>query len=197
MEAGSALSPAPLYLLAGGRSERMGRDKARVEVSGRPLILHVVAQCGYAPEAVTVVAAPGRSYADLGLRTVEDASEHEGPFSGLQTLLRHAAPGPLLVIGCDQWGLREAMLAPLLSALQAGAMAAAYRGVLWHPLPLAIDAAAADAVRQAFDQGERSIWRWLERCGAAALPEPQGWSQVVSVDDAAALAGVVSRLRAG
>ena len=197
MEAGSALSPAPLYLLAGGRSERMGRDKARVEVGGLPLILRVVAQCGYAPEAVTVVAAPGRSYADLGLRTVEDATGHEGPFSGLQTLLRHAAPGPLLVVGCDQWGLHGALLAPLLSALRAGAMAAAYRGAFWHPLPLAIDAAAAGAVQQAFERGERSIWRWLERSGAAALTEPEGWSQVVSVDDDAALAGVVSRLSAG
>ena len=64
---------APLFLLAGGQSSRMGQDKARVEVADRPLILHVVAQCGYSPDEVTVVAAPGRGYADLGLRTLEDA----------------------------------------------------------------------------------------------------------------------------
>jgi molybdopterin-guanine dinucleotide biosynthesis protein A len=184
---------APLYLLAGGRSSRMGSDKARVEVAGLPLVLCVVAQCGYRPDEATVVAAPGCSYTDLGLRTIEDAQTHEGPFSGLVTALGHAAAGPLLVVGCDQWGLTPEMLQALGQEVEAGAPAAAFRGPRWHPLPLVVDAALAPAARCAFDSGERSLWRWLERSGALALPEPEGWSEVVSVDDEAALALVLQR----
>ena len=94
----------------------MGQDKARVEVAGLPLILRVVAQCGYSPDEATVVAAPGRSYADLGLRTIEDAQAHEGPFSGLVTALGDAAAGPLLVVGWDEWGLRYTTLARDIAA---------------------------------------------------------------------------------
>jgi len=183
----------PLYLLAGGRSSRMGSDKALVEVAGLPLILRVVAQCGYRPDEATVVAAPGRSYADLGLLTIEDAQTHEGPFSGLVTALGHAAAGPLLVVGCDQWGLTPEMLRRLEAGVAQGAPAAAFRGLRWHPLPLVVDTALAPAARSAFDSGERSLWRWLERSGALALPEPEGWSEVVSVDDEAALALVLQR----
>lgn len=179
---------APLYLLAGGQSSRMGQDKARVEVAGRPLILCVVAQCGHSPDEVTVVAAPGRSYAALGLRTIEDAQAHEGPFSGLVTALGDAAAGPLLVVGCDQWGLTPKMLHRLEAAVAEGALAAAFRGLRWHPLPLVVRSSSAASARAAFDGGERSLWRWLERSGAVALPEPAGWSEVVSVDDEAALA---------
>lgn len=99
----------------------MGQDKARVEVAGLPLILRVAAQCGYSPDEVTVVAAPGRSYADLSLRTIEDAQAHEGPFSGLVTALGDAAAGPLLVVGCDQWGLTPEMLHRLDAAVGEGA----------------------------------------------------------------------------
>lgn len=179
---------APLFLLAGGQSSRMGQDKARVEVAGLPLILRVVAQCGYSPDEVTVVAAPCRSYADLGLRTIEDALAHEGPFSGLRTALGDASTGPLLVVGCDQWGLRPEMVRRLETAVGEGAPAAAFRGLRWHPLPLVVCRSSAASVRAAFDGGERSLWRWLERSGAVALPEPEGWSEVVSVDDAERLA---------
>lgn len=168
----------------------MRQDKARVEVAGVPLILRVLSQCGYVADEATVVAAPGWSYADIGLRTIQDAQAHEGPFSGLVTAMRHAATGPLLVVGCDQWGLTPQMLTPLLSALHADAKAAAYRGGFWHPLPLAVDAASMLAARNAFDGGERSLWRWLEQVGGASLPEPEGWSEVVSVDDAERLAAV-------
>jgi molybdopterin-guanine dinucleotide biosynthesis protein A len=184
---------APLYLLAGGRSSRMGSDKARVEVAGRPLLLHVLEQCGYRPDEATVVAAPGRSYTDLGLRTIEDGQTHEGPFSGLVTALGQAAAGPLLVVGCDQWGLTPEMLRCLEAGVAQGAPAAAFRGQRWHPLPLAVRSSSASSARAAFDAGECSLWRWLERSGALALPEPEGWSEVVSVDDEAALALVLQR----
>ena len=179
---------APLFLLAGGQSSRMGQDKARVEVAGLPLILRVVAQCGYSPDEATVVAAPGRSYADLGLRTIEDAQAHEGPFSGLFTALGDAAAGPLLVVGCDQWGLTPEMLHRLEAAVGEGAPAAAFRGERWHPLPLVVRSSSAASARAAFDGGERSLWRWLEQVGAASLAEPEGWPAVVSVDDAERLA---------
>lgn len=184
---------APLYLLAGGRSERMGRDKARVSVAGLPLIRQVAVQCGYAVDEVVVVAAPGSGYNDLGFATIHDATAHEGPFSGLLTALSHARSGPVLVAGCDQWGLTSAMLHALLAALGGGAPAAAFRGGFWNPVPLAVEASSRGSVQAAFDAGERSVWRWLERAGAVALPEPEGWSEVVSVDDAARAAAVERR----
>ena len=184
---------APLFLLAGGQSSRMGQDKARVEVAGLPLILRVVAQCGYSPDEVTVVAAPGWSYADLGLRTIEDAQAHEGPFAGLVTALGDAAAGPLLLVGCDQWGLTPEMLHRLEAAVGEGAPAAAFRGLRWHPLPLVVRSSSGASARAAFDGGERSLWRWLEQVGAASVAEPEGWPAVVSVDDEAALALVLQR----
>jgi hypothetical protein len=36
----------------------MGQDAAPEEVAGLPIILRVVARCGYRPEEATVVAAP-------------------------------------------------------------------------------------------------------------------------------------------
>lgn len=171
----------------------MGQDKARLPVGSAPLILQVVRQCGYLPSQVTIVAAPDRSYADLGLRTIEDAQAHEGPFAGLLTVLEAASSPWVAVVACDQWGLQPPMLRALDAAVESGAPAAAYRGDRWHPFPMVVRTGAAASVRAAFEAGERSLWRWLERSGAAALPEPEGWSEVVSVDDAAALERVAAK----
>jgi molybdopterin-guanine dinucleotide biosynthesis protein A len=82
------------------------------------------------------------------------------------------------------------MLHRLDAAVGEGAPAAAFRGLRWHPLPLVVCSSSAASARAAFDGGERSLWRWLEQSGAVALPEPEGWSEVVSVDDAERLAAV-------
>ncbi|HEX9222805.1 MAG TPA: NTP transferase domain-containing protein, partial [Candidatus Acidoferrales bacterium] len=44
------------YILAGGMSSRLGRDKALVELGGRPLLMHIHALLATVVSHVTVVA---------------------------------------------------------------------------------------------------------------------------------------------
>ena len=74
--AGADASPLPPFsgvVLAGGRSTRMGTDKALVEVDGRPLVAVVASVLEVAGAAeVFVVGGNAARLADLGLRTVPD-----------------------------------------------------------------------------------------------------------------------------
>ncbi len=57
------------FILAGGVSSRMGRDKALLEIAGVPLLVRIARLVEPLVTAVTVIGSPER-HAHLGLRVV-------------------------------------------------------------------------------------------------------------------------------
>jgi len=92
-------------ILAGGRSRRMGRDKAlvRIEAGGETLIERVAAIAGPLSGDRLVIAPPERGYADRlpGWRVVPDAYPEGGPPAGLLTALLEARDDAVLVLPVD------------------------------------------------------------------------------------------------
>lgn len=77
-----------LALLAGGKSTRMGRDKALLPIGGRSLLTHL-ADVGLAA-GLQVVVCGRRAPADWPLPTVRfvcDVQPYEGPLRGLEAAL--------------------------------------------------------------------------------------------------------------
>jgi molybdopterin-guanine dinucleotide biosynthesis protein A len=164
-------------VLCGGRSTRMGTDKAFIEVGGRPMVLHVadaLTAAGCAP-----VLAIGGSRTDLealGLEVVDDAWPGEGPLGGIVTALRvgESLGADIVVIaGCDLPFLSAATLARLVDAVGAGdvALAATDRD---EPLCAAWSVSAcARAVGSSFDSGERAVHRAMAPLLVARVPAEQ------------------------
>ncbi len=97
-------------VLCGGRSRRMGVDKAALQIDGRPMIS--LAVDALRPHASDVVLASGRTprYLELGLECVLDDGEDQGPLGGLVAAMRRLveagddAPRSarfLYVLACD------------------------------------------------------------------------------------------------
>jgi molybdopterin-guanine dinucleotide biosynthesis protein A len=116
--------PAPFtaLLLAGGRSTRMGRDKALLPhpVSGRPLLEHQAALLRGLPGcAELLLSAPAeRGYLLdgplAGARLVADPAPDCGPLGGLAAGLAAATTPRLLVLAVDLPFVTPAYLAALL-----------------------------------------------------------------------------------
>jgi len=188
---------AALLVLAGGRSQRMGRDKAWLPIDGEPVLLRVLAAGRDAGvgEAV-VVASPGQSLPPLppGVTRVDDPSDrrHEGPLSGLAVgLERLAARGVALasLAACDAVWLGPAHVRFVLEQLRArpeldavvpedDEPGPAGTRVL-HPLCAAVRVAPASRAAQTLVQaGQRAARALLLELAArglpvAALPEPR------------------------
>jgi molybdenum cofactor guanylyltransferase len=75
------------YVLAGGRSSRMGRDKALMELAGKPLVLHAVVKLRRVCAEVNVLSDNPdlEQYAPL----VKDLHSDCGPMSGMEAALLH------------------------------------------------------------------------------------------------------------
>jgi molybdopterin-guanine dinucleotide biosynthesis protein A len=112
-------------VLAGGRSLRMGRDKATLVFDGETLLQRTVRALGAVADEVVVVSAPGTAFADLDapvpLRVVADPIAGAGPLVGIATGLEAARAPIAIVVGVDMPFLQPALLRLLAERVSAGA----------------------------------------------------------------------------
>jgi molybdenum cofactor guanylyltransferase len=103
------------FVLAGGRSSRMGRDKALLPYKCSTLLEHVAGEIYDAAGNVTVIG-PLERYAQFNLRVIPDVVADSGPLAGLVTALRDSNTQKTLLVACDMPNVTSAMLRGLLSA---------------------------------------------------------------------------------
>lgn len=103
-------------VLAGGASRRMGRDKAMLEINGRPLITHVVCRVSQALPRVVVVGPTEALRAVLpGVEVLPDRVHGAGPLGGLATALAAADAEWLAVVACDMPFVSPPLLRAMLA----------------------------------------------------------------------------------
>jgi molybdopterin-guanine dinucleotide biosynthesis protein A len=87
-------------IMAGGKSKRMGQDKAWIELDGEPLIRRVANVLALVADEVVVVA-NDRRYESLGLPVVRDRYPDGGALGGIATGVSVATHDTVLVAACD------------------------------------------------------------------------------------------------
>ena len=146
-------------LLAGGRSSRMGRDKALVEVDGVPMAARVAATLVAAGcDRIFTIGGDAR-LAQLGPPVTADSYPGEGPLGGIVTALRTATADVVLVVACDMPFLDPSQVRALIDALgkaSGAAVAVATAGGVLQPLVAAWRRRSLEVVERLFDGGERS-----------------------------------------
>lgn len=146
------------FVLAGGASSRMGRDKALLELGGLPLIVRAAKLLERVAGPPTVIAPAGR-YHELGLRVVPDDHAGFGPLGGIATALRLAASPWNLVVGCDLPYLTAEWLEFLIQRAKASAADAVLpeneRGL--EPLCAMYHRRGEAAIQAALQRGVRKV----------------------------------------
>lgn len=111
-------------VLCGGRSSRMGRDKASIEFAGATLLQRTVSAAAAVASEVVLVRAPGQTLppveASCPVVTVEDTVAGEGPLYGMATGLAAAHGARCLLLGVDMPYLQPSLLRLLVEALRTG-----------------------------------------------------------------------------
>jgi molybdopterin-guanine dinucleotide biosynthesis protein A len=88
-------------ILAGGKSLRMGKDKALLKFDGRPFVSHVATTLQEVFDQVILVANDPSTYEFLGLETIGDIYRECGPLGGIHSALVRAGGADIFVSACD------------------------------------------------------------------------------------------------
>lgn len=164
------------WILVGGRSTRMGTDKAFLDLNGRALALRVADQIGRFCGKVTLVGDPAR-HATLGLPIVADEFMGAGPLAGIEAALRCTDSDWNLVVACDMPALESA---PIESLFAAGGDCALpeYEDGKVEPLCAVYHRRCHPAIRSALQAGTRKVTDALRRaydgraCDIRYVPVP-------------------------
>lgn len=158
------------FLLAGGLSTRMGRDKALLAIGGRTFLDRVADAVRPVARSIAVV---GRVDRTSGLRGVPDHRPACGPLAGIETALAHATTPAALVVACDlplvSTALVELLVARSSEAPGAIVVTEDADGRL-APLCGVYPVAALGETARLLDAGERRPRALLERFPSRVVP---------------------------
>ena len=107
------------FVLVGGKSSRMGRDKALLPFRGRTLVEHVAETVATAAGCARLVGDPD-AYRHFGYPVFPDVIPGCGPLSGIHTALCHTEADWNLIVACDMPEVSAGFLAMLLQRAEHG-----------------------------------------------------------------------------
>lgn len=100
-------------IMAGGRSRRLGQDKARLKLAGQPLALWVAQRLAPWASDLWLVTNTPLDHLDLGLPILSDLVPDQGPLGGLRTALFYSRTPWVLAASVDNPFLSTDLLAAL------------------------------------------------------------------------------------
>ncbi len=165
------------YVLAGGGSTRFGRDKALVEVGGKPMLERMIELLRGVTKQVKIVAVPGK-YVAFGAEVIEDRWPGEGPLGGIITGLDDSATNAVrhewnLIVSCDM----PFLTSDWLRFLSERAAKSNAQVLLPHsasgpePLCACWQTGAAAKLRSGFERGVRKVTEGISLLHAEVLDE--------------------------
>lgn len=88
------------YILAGGKSSRMGKDKGLLLFEGKPMIRYVIEQMQPLFDNLVIVS-NNPEYEIFGLEVIPDLIKDIGPAGGIYTALSHSDSQLNFIVSCD------------------------------------------------------------------------------------------------
>jgi len=104
------------YILAGGKSSRMGSDKGMVEFNGKKMIGHVINALRFIHEVGII--SNNEEYNQFGKRVCPDIYKNSGPLGGIHSALYNSNADWNFIVSCDLPFITSEFLFFLLTTLK-------------------------------------------------------------------------------
>jgi molybdopterin-guanine dinucleotide biosynthesis protein A len=157
------------WVLAGGRSVRMGRDKAGVEFAGVPLLERMLGKLSKIGLRARI-AGMREPVEGVAAEVVSDLHPDCGPLSGMETALGRSERPLVMMLGVDLPLIETEFLMWMLGRAQITGAAATIPRVLGQPQPLCAvyRRELLGGITRALDSGEYKAMTGVENAATGA-----------------------------
>lgn len=162
------------FVLAGGKSTRMGQDKAMLRLGNRPLVVRAIGILRPFVHEVKLLAPPNR-YENLRASVVSDRWPTQGPLAAVCTGLLDSDAEWNLFLACDLPLISARLITLLINYVRAtnsdAVVPRSERG--WEPLAAAYHTRCQPAFLRAIDEGQRSVVGLLPQLKVDAITQDE------------------------
>lgn len=143
---------------AGGKSSRMGEDKALVRLAGTPLIERVLSRIDGLADEILITTNRPETLGHFGLRMAPDEVPGAGALHGLKTALTAAHGEIVLILSCDTPFVSRDLLKHLLNRAHEADVIIPKHGNKYEPLQAVYGRShCLPAVEAALESGKKRM----------------------------------------
>ena len=170
----SIRNPFSAVLLAGGRSTRMGRDKAALIIEGQPLWQRQLATLrATGASELFISGRPDGPYAESGVTVIEDLTPDTGPLAALEAVLPRITNPHALVLAIDLPAMRADFLIALVKTARGKDCSVVPEfGGRFEPLAAVYAPSLLPLVRECLRGPDHSMQNLLRKAGQGGLVIP-------------------------
>ncbi|MGO8790089.1 MAG: molybdenum cofactor guanylyltransferase [Terriglobia bacterium] len=158
------------FVLAGGKSSRMGQDKALMQLEGTPLVLRAAEILRPFVRQIALLA-PADRYSHLGLPVVADKWPDQGPLGAICTGSLSSRAEWCIFLACDLPLVSRQFIQLLIERVRTSRFDAVVPRTAdgWQPLSAAYHSRCRAAFERAMEEGRRSIVGLLDEVRVEAI----------------------------
>ncbi|HLZ53385.1 MAG TPA: molybdenum cofactor guanylyltransferase [Verrucomicrobiae bacterium] len=165
-------------ILAGGKSSRMGQDKAWLEIGGQTLLarqIKLAHECG--AEEVFISGRVDKDYSQFACPVLYDRWAEAGPLAGIGRALEETSSSRLLVLAVDMPWLTPVVLRKLAGPGRGDRGMVPRVGSRIEPLAAIYPKLAASLAAAMLSRGIHAAATFAENCVRSGLAQFQTWNE--------------------
>lgn len=144
-------------ILAGGKSKRMGTDKAFLDVGREAMIRRVAEELAKLFAELLICGGEEETGKRLGLRVITDLIKGGGPLSGIHAALHGAKYGQSLVVACDMPFVSAPLAQYMIRQAEGYDVAVPRHGIHLQPLFAVYSKSCSKVVEESLHAGRYKI----------------------------------------
>lgn len=140
------------YILAGGKSSRMGTDKGLILFKSKPIIAHVIDVLKPVFKEVIIVS-NNNDYSKFNLTIIPDLILNSGPAGGIYSALCHSTTSNNFIVSCDMPFISTEAVENLISESKHHQITVPVKNQKFEPLFAVYSSSCAPLWKQEIDKG--------------------------------------------
>ena len=144
------------YVLAGGKSSRMGADKGLVLFREKPMVQYVLDVLNANFNKTTIIS-PNQDYERFGYEVIADIIPDIGPAGGIYTAMKHASTNKIFIISCDMPFITSKVVCFLVENSRSAQICLSLSDVSVQPLPGVYSTDCAEKWEELVKQGNYKL----------------------------------------
>lgn len=169
-------------ILAGGKSTRMGRDKALLQLNGKLFIQHITEELQSLFSEV-VISANTSEYDFLRLPLVRDMYENCGPLGGIHAALGWVRKPHIMIVPCDAPFLTSSVFSTILEEAEPGAISVASALDQLQPLVGVYPKECLSSLEIFISSGGRKVMDFLAAAAHRVIEHPAWEGKLQNIND--------------